>query len=395
MNFENLKKWITSTGGFIHNNIDIKNISSGNRAIISNGKINKEEKLFTIPKKLCINKEKIIEIPNSGSINTTYPNDVYSIIVLLYNIFVLKEKSFYEPYLSFLPSYNDFSYHPLFLFDTKKDIINELSPIIYTKLLFLKNTITKNFEIVTKINNELHLLPIDVLTFDNFIYCSLILQTRQWSFIGLVPLADLLQHSNNSSMFLSNNIEMTTPIDININDLIYDNYGLMDDYSLFSSFGFIDYSCDTHLYNVPINFNLKMETPLEKFVKNEISDLLKNELKFFIGSNGISVNLLKLVRISNINDFDLIKIKDIPKYFDNVISIENEQKSYSNLLALFKSLINDKFNIITNYPPNSIEYNLCYLNIHFNETLRKAAKILIVQWYNALHSPFSINMSID
>jgi len=392
---EILKKWITKNGGYINKKLYLVEFSKGNRGIFTSDLIEKNEKILYIPKEICISRKNIIDIPKCEHLNLTkYSNDFYSIIVLLFHLFILKEKSFFFPYLNLLPTFDDFSYHPLCHVKEKEKEWNNISEYISSRLKNTYNTAESNIKNVKEICLEYDIIPNEFLTFENLFWCALILQTRQWGDTGLVPFADLLQHSNESGIFLSGNGTMIANNEIKKNEPVYDNYGLLDDVGLFVNFGFVDKSTKNNIFIIQPQYNIQINNMLNKIIKNEIDEFKNN--KFFISTNGISVNLIQFVRILCLNESDLLKMKDI-KYYENVISLDNEQKVNMNITNIFKTLLgNDNPNeIIKLYlDENSLEHKIAYLNLKYKELLKLSIKIIVIQWIKTLKVPIDMEILI-
>jgi hypothetical protein len=398
--FNVLKNWIVKNGGYVNEKLYIVEFDKGNRGIYTSEKIEKGEKIIHIPETICISKKVISKIPKCENIDLTKysSSDVYTISILLYHLFVEKEKSFYYPYLTLLPTFEEYSYHPICHFNNNKDNWISISANISSRLSVMYNIVENNIKLAKELCESYNIIPKEFLTHDNLFWCALILQTRQWGSNGLVPFADLLQHSNDSTMLLSGIGEMYSGDIINKNEPIYDNYGVMDDTTLFTSFGFVDKTSKNKIFCIQPQYSVKSETLLGRIVKNEIEEIQKNTKMLFVSSNGISVNLIYLVRILCLTEMDILKIKDVPKYYENVISLENEQKTNSNLLGIFKILIGDDKTkeILDKYSnENSLEHKIAYLNHEYKTILNNSSKIIIIQWLKQLKSPFNIKLDID
>ena len=72
--FASLCEWVRNNGGFVSEKIQI-NGSSENRYIYALDDINENEKLIEIPKKCCISKDNILEIPDIKTIELSKLND--------------------------------------------------------------------------------------------------------------------------------------------------------------------------------------------------------------------------------------------------------------------------------------------------------------------------------
>ena len=231
--FINLCNWINENGGFVNSSLSIDYSGSDGKFIKTNSKLSKGDELFSIPDHLLLNKINVGLDINSGSekIDTT--------ISLLYEL--KEEESFWEPYFNILPNISDFKDHPLFLFKSGK--IKDLSNFANYEL----SSVYNEFLSLNKYLNEIKLF--DVVFEDEVFWAFLIVITRMWQNSGLVPMADLFQHSYDSNISLSKELllnKMKSDRDFNDGEIIYDNYLIKSDSTLFFNFGFLQNTNHTY-----------------------------------------------------------------------------------------------------------------------------------------------------
>lgn len=345
--FINLCNWISDNGGFVNSSLSIDYSVSGGKFIKSNSKLYSDDELFSIPDNLLLNKENVGLDINSGSekIDTT--------ISLLYEL--KKEESFWEPYFNILPDISDFKEHPLFLFKNgkTKNLSNfsnyELSSV-YNEFLYLN-----------KYLNEIKLF--DVIFGDEVFWAFLIVITRMWQNSGLVPMADLFQHSyeSNITLFKESNLnKMRSDRDFNEGEVIYDNYMVKSDVSLFFNFGFLQNTKHTYT-TISIDYN-DCNKDEKEFINTqfEIVDDSREYLKkeFVFGTYDhisiVVVNLDKSMVKSDI-DFDVSKKWSILK---NWIS-DYRKIYYTDNLSI--DYFNDKVKKLTDRLEKS--HNNCIVSI--------------------------------
>lgn len=404
--FENLKTWITNNGGYVNNKLGIKYITSDNRTVYAKEPINQNEFIFKIPDKCLINENSFKTLPITGTIDHELSADAKRIIVLLYEKFIKRDKSFYYPYIDILPSFEDFNYHPFIKFDVSRETIYKtLSDGSFNKLnafITLYNTIK---DTMLKFNETIKLFNEDILTEENIKWAFLILRTRQWK-NGLCPFADLLQHSHKSTMLLETNTttqtnDMVVKNDIQTNEIIYDNYGIYDDVMLFVAYGFVNKQ--DHKYGIDFTIQVNDNNPLNLFKKELINKFILTNKNLAVSKNEISNQLIWLFRMASITNTDIkmINLED-NDFYKKEISLDNECMAYRNLLEILKIKIQDTNkslelckNIMNTYDENSIEYAITYLNINSNDIYKSVFYLINRLWNEKLPHPFNTNLTIN
>jgi len=395
--FENLKKWIFENGGFVHDALELNQVDKNNRFIYAKQIIPKNQKIFYISDKCCITNtsdEKIFQREELGIIR----KDI--IIIKKFVEEKLKgQKSFYLPYLQSLPDISSFYSHPLFIAYYKQNILEQWKNInILVNILELKckllQKITSFFKTEYPSYSE-----------QDVIYAYFIYITRAWG-NGLVPLADLFQHSIHSEMFLDFNIseynfdcQLINKKNIDHNEIIYENYGIYDESSFLFNFGFIE-NLEKNINDIPRFFILNLSFEFEYKYKNSIYEYLisfyieKLQLKskkYYLTNLGISNDLLQYYRIKNLS---LNDIKNIDLLQENLgkemICLENDKNALSELKT---TLLNNKNNpkqielskeIEKKYDPNTPEYKLAKITIIYESIIESNLKFIENYWLDKI-----------
>jgi hypothetical protein len=307
--FNNLCNWMSTNGGFVNPKLSLINGQFG-RTVIANQKIENED-IFTLPKNLVLNHE------NS---NLNIEGDKFShrdliVISLLKEYY--KPNSFWKDYLNLLPSLREFKDHPLIIYI--KGNFPTVSENVLIKTKNLHNEFVSLYDKLTELNNQNKI--VESFTKEDLLWAFLTTSTRMWTGIGLVPLADLLQHSNNSNMILSDkdsNLFMMAG-SIGEGEEVFDNYALNDDFTLFTNFGFVESSNIT-----VISINFMFEETILDGLKSSILNR-KKMAPMNISSLGINQNLMRFIRLNLIDESDLklVNLSD-EELGNSMISLENE-----------------------------------------------------------------------
>ena len=416
--FQALRKWVLDNGGTVNEKLGLKLISEGNRAVYATDTIQASEPVLKIPDIVCIGRNKIKSVPGIDKLTKEqldeHASDTLCIVILMYNIFILGEKSFYYPFLNIVPSKEEFAYHPIYQYNAqRRDLWNKIS----SKVINYIDTHLKKIDLcyngVVDINKVINLFDEKILTYDNVKWCYMILRTRQWNDPGLVPIADLLQHSNVSNMLLYHDPKseiniMTSKTAINKNDLIYDNYGIYDDTSLFSGFGFIEGKPELDLkedvmriVKLTINTTVDTNKVLGRFKSQELERYFAAHKNFFASNKGLCTWLIEYLRIAALSESDMKLIAIESTFYDKMISMDNEAKVYSWILSVLATYddVNEKHlgfckNICETYDANSIEYQMAKLNIIYVDTVKKTIELVVERWNSFITNPFETKISI-
>jgi hypothetical protein len=378
LKFKDLCDWITQNGGYVNPKLNLINTGNYGNAIIASDDIQNED-LFSIPKSIHLN-------PENSKIdfsNTDFSFKEQVVISLLKELFT--NDSFYLPYLELLPKLESFENHPIVLFMNGKfprvsEFIYERASINYQEFVNF-NTKFLEFNRKNSIFSNLKLQGI--------LWAYLNVTTRMWTKVGLVPLADLLQHSNESTVALDITDEyskMRTEKLITTNSIVYDNYLIEDDISLYLNFGFVDSS---NLHHTSLNFRFDRKPGLlSNIIESELS---KNSFKITISSEGINQNLISFLRINMLSEKDIRNIDfNNPEYYKNIISVGNELRCLKKLKLRMSHLLNTneinwvKSNIDT--LQDSTEKDICKLLLKLESIQISIERLISEYWLSFLNN---------
>ncbi len=340
--FEKLVDFILKNEGFVHNGLEIKQLTNGDRCVITTEDIDEEELLLHIPENLRLTVGKAKEIPALSHLSaqkfmhipfTNFYRDCALTALLLYHQ-NLSEKSFFEPYCAVLPEFGSFSSHPLWSFQTAD--FEGLARISYRSAVMLRH----RFEKFKAIADEMALLQKKHKIFDSaqldekqLLHTYLCVCTRQWDASGLVPVADLLQHDNQSSVCLFHDEDeedyMFSDKKLRAGDEIFDNYLVLDHAKQYTCYGFID-KPDDEICERKIQFKngliAEYSARCGDFLTREWDKfLLNNEAVFYIDQTDISPALKYFLRIASCDANERENIAHFFPYYKNIISERNEQ----------------------------------------------------------------------
>ena len=372
--WNDLKSWIESFGGFLHPNIELRQTPVG-RSVFSTGQI--DGKVFNLTKTLCLNAE------NSGvTIDSEVFNFKESVVIALLTEYY-KPNSFWTPYLNLLPHLREFSTHPIFLrhigkFPNVSPTISQVVEICYQEFQKFEENLQKYISQTALFEN---------CQTSDILWAYLCVITRMWSSLGLVPFADLLQHSNESEMAINaqdDQLFMTGSF-IEGQEL-FDNYCLDDDQTLFTNFGFVE-SSNLSLLSVGFLFE---ERP--KMIQVLIDSILQTAdiKKLILTNRGINVQLMRYLRLNFLDSHDL-KLVDLAD--DNIgvdiITLGNELKclkkikySLSNLFPV--EAIDLATSQIVNYEQGTPEYMIFKFILRVDDLKTSLDAFIDEYWMNFL-----------
>ena len=292
--FKDLKKWLSMQ------NDKLKMFNKPSRGIYSTADIKNGQIILEIPSKYIIHYDDIKDIKISDRLRNQN-SDFARFLFLENNI----KQSFYKPYLDSLPKNID---EYIFFYDAEK--LNQLKETS----LFCKDTY--NFE--THQKNIIHdakilhtylkkkrLIPDEYINYDDFykiflkyriLVCSRVFgyEKRNLDEVGLVPYADLFNHSNDSNTQwyfsdIKNAFILEATKNIKKGNEIYDSYGNKTNMELLMYYGFtipnnknsivnMHHEKDVYEFNydTKVKQNEKMIDKLKIKVK-ELSNKLKSE----------------------------------------------------------------------------------------------------------------------
>jgi hypothetical protein len=347
--YQNLCSWLNQNGSWVNPKMEIRSEGENGNGIWAREAITNED-LFNISNNCLLNAE------NSG-LTFIDPNFLdhrqKTTVALLFEM--NNPDSFWKPYLDLLPGFNSFESHPIY--QAVKGNFPKISLLINH---YIENAHTEyqkfreKFEMYRNANGIL--LQVGD---DDILYAYLLTVSRMWTGIGIVPVADLLQHSNRSNISLNKNEQvcnMKSQDTIPAGHPIFDNYLLNDDIMLYINFGFVESS---DLITLPMAFGFENQPAVvTKLIENEF----KNLGKIFITTEGVNVNLMRYLRLNLLDISDLSGISEFSESTGlSLINFNNEFKCLKKLKFRLSNFLPDEdlplLNRV-NYSTNSQESNI-------------------------------------
>lgn len=382
LKYKNLCDWITFHGGFVNHKLKIEQTEKFGRSIITTNDLVEGEDLFKLPKHLLLNPDTTGLSKYNLSQHFEYRDQV--VISLLFEC--QNPETLWRPYVLLLPQLHDFSNHPLVLFYQNKfpnisqDIFNRASQLYQSFNQFYTNL--QNYD--KNINKIFQQMP----NFNECMWAFLTVITRMWSNAGMVPFADLLQHSNESKIYLDSKGEefssMTCRSQITAGSVIFDNYFVQDDLTLYVNFGFVEQSPITHL---SVGFQFETKNTLIASIINSERNKFQNK-KIYLSSEGINHDLIGFLRLHLLDANDL-KIANFEndQFFYQVITLANELRCLQKLKNRLNFLAEPKdiefaTENINKYPQLSPEWSVCQLLLNI-DTLKNQVNVYIDDYWKS------------
>ena len=372
-NYNNLCDWISKNGGWVNPKLTIEQTEKFGRSIITNSDIINED-IFIVPKSICLN-------PKNSGLNLDGIFEYRDQVI----ISLLKEcqnpDTNWSPYIKLLPDLSSYLNHPLVVFYQNK--LPNFSSIIFNRVSELYQSFMKFFNDLKSyndVNNIFGQMP----NFNECIWAFLTVITRMWAGSGLVPFADLLQHSNNSTMALDlndDNCKMTSKETITNGSVIYDNYLVQDDITLYVNFGFVEESETTSL---SINFSFETRSPIIASVINSERQKL-SEKKIFISTHGINSDMMSFLRLHLLDSTDLKLVELGEGFYNNIITLQNELRCLQKLKFrishfLEQSEVDYANDNIDKFEPYSPEWSICKLVLNIQNLKLTNYKFIEDYW---------------
>lgn len=266
--FENLVKWIEDNGGYVDKDLYLFVGENGDRCLkIKKPKLEKEL-LVVVPKECNISGKTWIET-----------------CLNLLSEFSKEEKSFYHPYIEMLPKMDMFKNHPFFKFEENEfEIIKNIHFESGQRLINLY----LNTELLKVVSSDLD-IPVIYKTEKWLKYVLLLFNTRSWGNVGMIPIVDLIQHTQHSDNCNSVSFGDRTHLhckQLNINDSLNACYriGSVSDFYISYGIPILDINY--------INMVLEIPTMTEK---QKI--LIEPIVTLYFSDSGLDLNTLKRLRI--------------------------------------------------------------------------------------------------
>lgn len=390
--FIELKKWCIKNGSFINDKI---NFNNQDKNIYTNEIINSNEKIFEINEKCIMSNEQIFELPFINKENSElFDNYEKLVLVLIYNIFI-KEESFYKEYIEMLPDFESFKNHPIYILKTMinnsfnfDDEIKFLLGAYLNTIYDINEKINLLYEKITHIN----IIYKKIVSKESLLYGFLLVKTKSLDNKTLVPVIDLISHSDKSNSILenNNNVYLFKSIqEYQPNTTINYNYGKKSNLEFYFHYNFIPEN-NTH----KLSINITNEKIKELF-QDKISNLA-------IDFNKIQPDLLALCRIQTLSDLELNNIYESKnmQLIYNFISLENELSAYKLLLSIFSNCKKDiehkvKISLKLKDNNNLLLQNFSKIFLSLNDSINKSILTIIFLWNNILGSTIKYNINLE
>ena len=372
-NFTNLCDWISKNGGWVNPKLTIEQTEKFGKSIITTSDISNED-IFIVPKSICLN-------PKNSGLNLDGIFEYRDQVI----ISLLKEcqnpDTNWVPYIKLLPDLSSYLNHPMVVFYQNK--LPNFSSAIFNRVSELYQSFMKFFNDL-KSYNDVNNLFAQMPNFNECIWAFLTVITRMWAGSGLVPFADLLQHSNNSNISLDlndDNCKMTSKESITSGSVIYDNYLVQDDITLYVNFGFVEESETT---NLSLNFSFETRSPIIASVINSERQKI-GEKKIFISTQGINSDMMSFLRLHLLDSTDL-KLVDLGEgFYNNIITLQNELRCLQKLKfrishVLEQSEVDYANDNIDKFEPYSTEWSICKLVLNIQNLKSVNYKFIEDYW---------------
>lgn len=218
--FQDLVRWIEKNGGYVDNDIYLYIYENGDRCLKTQKYKEDKAVLFRIPYECNIQGK-----------------SWYEICIKLLSEFSKGKESFYYPYLCMLPPISDFKNYSLFKYNEDEIFVIENLNKECGRILkdWYKNVYTLE-QIIKNLS-----LPEKFKTKEMLKYVISLYNTRSFGSLGLVPVIDMLQHSQNNQscnvvMFLENEGVVDCTVKLNPEDTLtycYRPGGMADLYTTY------------------------------------------------------------------------------------------------------------------------------------------------------------------
>uniref|UniRef100_A0A0G4ICM2 SET domain-containing protein n=1 Tax=Chromera velia CCMP2878 TaxID=1169474 RepID=A0A0G4ICM2_9ALVE len=361
-----LKSWLKQNGVYLedasdwglapHSCVLVSEIQDDNagesagRGLVAARQVIKGTELFSIPLQLCITKTRAMEIFGKDVIDFEMSDHV-AVALLLIHEKAKGQDSFWYPYLSVLPPIDEIN--PTFVWPEEDLQLLEASEALVATRAIQRKLERSYLELTqTLFKDRPDLFPLDVFTFEAYLWamvqvtsrCVSLLPTRsedrsrdpnlppgneeyEGRIIGMVPYADLLNHSPFSVAFMKcsppsafikrfrgegvgsfftytgDDVKVVTDRAYRATEQFYISYGAKPNHELLVQYGF---SLERNPHNaVPLRFQMLPDLPM---YKEKIEFLKANDLDpdlpqaFPLGEDRYSSEMIEYLRLLLIDE---------------------------------------------------------------------------------------------
>lgn len=393
--FENLKHWIIQNGGYVHPSLQINQENPQNRFVYAQTSIPKNEKIILVSENCCISPNS--DDPIFQTKELIYMKNDLIVVKKFLEERAKKENSFYYPYIQSLPDLSSFHSHPLFIAFYNPAILDQ-----WKKINFLVQTLENKCKLLGLIL-QFFSTHFPIYSEEEVIYSYFIFMSRAWTKSGLVPFADLLQHSIESQMFLdadpTGGWSLVTQTNYGENEVIYDNYGINDESLMYFNFGFLELDDKPRYFHVNLGFDfVDRKSILGHFIQFYVEKLELKNKRYLLTNLGLSTNLLQYYRLKNlkIEDIQRMNLEQENLGLDK-ISLQNDQNALLEIVNILKNPNNRATKeqielskqIIQNINHQDPEYILARLTLIYEDLIASNLKAIQKFWIEQIGLSFN------
>jgi len=382
--YQNLCDWITQHGGFVNPKLKIEQTEKFGRSITTSEDLEVGDDIFRLPKTLHLNPT------NSGlekfNLQNHFEYRDQVVIALLYECQNPETK--WRPYVFLLPQLSDFLNHPMVLFYQNK--FPNVSSEIFNRVQGLYQGFNQFWIKLQNFNSSSGIFT-QMPNFNECMWAFLTVITRMWANAGLVPFADMLQHSNQSPIYLDSKGEQFSTMSVKQpilkDSVIYDNYFVQDDITLFVNFGFVEDSPTTHL---SVSFQFETTNTVVASIINTQRHNFEGK-KIYLSTEGINNELVSFLRLHLLDQNDLrIGQFDNDQFFYQLISLSNELRCLQKLKFRLQHLIDPKelewvYMNSNKFEPTTPEGSICKLLLNVQNLKLKVEEFIEGYWKSFLN----------
>ncbi len=347
IDMNNFLSWLNKKGA-VFPDIYFQTYKNGERGVHSKSSIPEHQTVIEIPRKLLIYSSMGENSPwgkkvSPHSANISGLNLVYICLYMLQDM--MRENKF-GPYYKILPK--NFDNFPIFWNEEDKKYLE--NSYLLSEIDTRKNILIKDYNKLCIILKEFDFS--NICSLQMFLQLRLIVGSRNFGLwidgkkqATMVPLGDLLNHSNNPDVKWlfknkSNTFVMNSIRPIKSRGVISDSYGTKCNrsYMLFYGFALSDNNkCRNTIY---IHFNQQTSTVKIQDLRNQ---LISKDFSRNISNDFNSLNfrqLLTFLRIANANETELRAFLNNKSLSQNPYNKRNESAALSNLSLVISRMIN-------------------------------------------------------
>ena len=332
--FDKLTKWVIDNGGYVDKDLYVSESGeivgdSPDRTLKIKNHKGKDTRLFKIPKVCTITSD-----------NTDRYSFMREICIKLIKEMSLKQKSFYYPYLCSLPSIDQIQTIP-YLKLNKSNIFKKTFSETHIVRKYV-NTLNNNMLDIMK---DLDDMDIDDEQKERLAEYSIgLYKSRTWNKYGFVPLADLMNHINNSifATTITNKstsyISYDTCVSMDTGCEVAYCYNINTPIRIYLDYGIMPNQIKKNSINMNIFYNQNTAKFKNKYLTKFGYPITDKYYILFYDDGYITHDDLQLMRILMMDIDDEISIKGkSDKFVKGIITMNNEIKILQFLLKFLNN----------------------------------------------------------